>query len=415
MPETLIKVENVAKKFCRNLKRSLWYGLKDVGKELLGRSHAANGYLRKDEFWTLRDISFEVQRGECLGLLGRNGAGKSTLLKMLNGLLKPDAGRIEMHGRIAALIELGAGFNPILTGRENIYVNGAVLGFSKREIDRKLDAIIDFSELEEFIDSPVKNYSSGMKVRLGFSVAAQLEPDVLLIDEVLAVGDVGFKIKCYNEIFRITKRAAVVFVSHSMPQVGRMCSSGLVLQDGRIKLQAADVTQVIEAYNDLFSFAESTTAGSGRVRVASISVSNNGSFFERRLDDARSRAPVVLPEGGKLEVELALTIEPGVAAIFVDFNVLDMEQRVVASMPSQCPIDPKFPLTRLHGTLDTSPLNSGKYTLGLIVREATPNRAGQEYLLTTRNLVPLQVHGDRYSGPAPLILQAVWSGSSDHA
>ena len=176
----------------------MWYGVKDMGSELFGRrnSNPDKPELRPDEFWAVQNVSFELNRGDCLGLIGRNGAGKSTLLKMLNGLLKPDTGRIEMHGRIGALIELGTGFNPILSGRENIYINGSLLGFTKAEIDQKFDAIVDFAEIGEFIDMPVQNYSSGMKVRLGFSVAAQMEPDVLLVDEVLAVGDMNFKLKC---------------------------------------------------------------------------------------------------------------------------------------------------------------------------------------------------------------------------
>ena len=165
--ETLVKVENVSKKFCRDLKKSLWYGVKDIFGEITGRNNPMEE-LRPEEFWSVNDVSFELKRGECLGLIGPNGAGKSTLLKMLNGLIKPDRGQITMRGRVGALIELGAGFNPILTGRENIYVNGAVLGFTKEEINRKLDSIIEFSELKDFIEAPVQNYSSGMKVRLGF-------------------------------------------------------------------------------------------------------------------------------------------------------------------------------------------------------------------------------------------------------
>ncbi|MBW6513056.1 MAG: ATP-binding cassette domain-containing protein, partial [Desulfuromonadaceae bacterium] len=145
MSDTLITVQNVSKKFCRSLKKSLWYGMQDLGREITGRRHGGEGELRSEEFWAVKDVSFELKRGECLGLIGPNGAGKSTLLKMLNGLIKPDAGRIEMRGRVGALIELGAGFNPVLTGRENVYVNGSVLGFSKDEIDRKLDEIIAFA------------------------------------------------------------------------------------------------------------------------------------------------------------------------------------------------------------------------------------------------------------------------------
>lgn len=177
MSDVLVKVDNVSKKFCKSLKRSLWYGVKDTVGEMFGRTGGCE--LRNNEFWAVKDVSFELKRGECLGLIGHNGAGKSTLLKILNGLIKPDQGRVEMHGRIGALIELGAGFNPILTGRENIYNKGAILGFTKKEIDRKFDAIVDFAEIEEFIDMPVQNYSSGMKVRLGFAVSAQMDPDVV--------------------------------------------------------------------------------------------------------------------------------------------------------------------------------------------------------------------------------------------
>ncbi|MEI8078291.1 MAG: ATP-binding cassette domain-containing protein, partial [bacterium] len=159
MSDVLVSVDQVSKKFCRSLKKSLWYGVRDVASEILGGNQRERE-LRTGEFWAVKDVSFELKRGECLGLIGRNGAGKTTLLRMLNGLIKPDHGRITMRGRIGALIALGAGFNPVLTGRENIYVNGSVLGLAKREIDEKIGEIIDFAEIGEFIDTPVQNYSS---------------------------------------------------------------------------------------------------------------------------------------------------------------------------------------------------------------------------------------------------------------
>lgn len=229
--DVLIKVDNVSKKFCRSLKHSLWYGVQDVAGEMFGHQ-GDYGDLRAEEFWAVNDVSFELKRGECLGLIGRNGAGKTTLLRMLNGLIKPDKGRIEMHGRVGALIALGAGFNPILTGRENIYVNASVLGLSKKETDGKLEEIIDFSEIEEFIDSPVQTYSSGMQVRLGFAVATASEPDVLLLDEVLAVGDIRFRAKCYHRIGEILKQCAVVYVSHDINQVTRICNTVMTLDRG---------------------------------------------------------------------------------------------------------------------------------------------------------------------------------------
>ena len=247
MPETLVKATNVSKKFCRDLKRSLWYGVKDLGKELTGQSCGQDVGLRKDEFWAAKDISFELKRGRCLGLIGRNGAGKTTLLRMLNGLIRPDKGRIEMQGRVGALIALGAGFNPILTGRENVYINATVLGLSKKEIDSNFDAIVDFAELWDFIDMPVQSYSSGMLVRLGFSIATAIEPDVLLLDEILAVGDLEFRIKCYRRIDEIREKAAIIFVSHSLEHLSRLCSETLVLHQGA-PIFSGDVAQGLSRY-----------------------------------------------------------------------------------------------------------------------------------------------------------------------
>jgi lipopolysaccharide transport system ATP-binding protein len=234
MSDVLIKVEGVSKKFCSSLKRSLWYGMQDLGNELLGRRHGGNGELREEEFWAVKDVSFELKRGECLGLIGHNGAGKTTLLRMLNGLIKPDQGRIEMLGRVGALIALGAGFNPILTGRENIYVNASVLGLSKREINEKIDEIIDFAEIGEFIDSSVQSYSSGMQVRLGFAIAAALKPDVLLLDEVLAVGDTAFRAKCFQRIGKILSNTCVIFVSHDQNQIARICDQVMLVRKGEV-------------------------------------------------------------------------------------------------------------------------------------------------------------------------------------
>lgn len=248
--DVLIEVEGLSKKFCKDLKTSLWYGLKDVTTNAFGGKAKAS--LRPKEFWSLKDVNFQLKRGECLGLIGHNGAGKSTLLKILNGLIKPDEGTVTIRGKVGALIELGAGFNPILTGRENIYNNGAVLGFSKAEIDAKLEAIIDFAEIREFIDMPVQNYSSGMKVRLGFAVASQMEPDVLIIDEVLAVGDVAFRMKCYKRILELIERkTAVIFVSHNIGQVLRVCDLGMTMDNGLVKYYG-DVSNAIANYEELY-------------------------------------------------------------------------------------------------------------------------------------------------------------------
>lgn len=262
--EVLVRVEGVSKKFCRSLKKSLWYGVQDIAAELhpfrgksekLKSDSASEEFnhspekrpLRDGEFWAVNDVSFELRRGECLGLIGHNGAGKTSLLKMLNGLIKPDKGSVEMRGRVGALIALGAGFNPILTGRENIYVNGSILGLSKKEIDAKLDEIIDFAEIGEFIDAPVQSYSSGMAVRLGFAVATATDPDILMLDEVLAVGDAAFRAKCFARIGSLQKKTAIIFVSHSMDQVARLCRLALYLEGGRTP-GVASVERAAEQY-----------------------------------------------------------------------------------------------------------------------------------------------------------------------
>ena len=247
MNEPVISVENLSKKFCRSLKRSLWYGVKDLAAEMLLRRDERGG-LRPDEFWALKDVSFQVRRGEMLGLIGANGAGKTTLLSLINGLIKPDQGKITVHGRVGALIALGAGFNPILTGRENIYVNAAVLGIPKREVDKKLEAIIDFAEIGDFIDAPVQSYSSGMRVRLGFSVAAHLDPDLLLIDEVLSVGDSSFRARCYDHLNRYRKNGGtVIFVSHNTVAVEAACGRVMWLDHGRI-MSIGEPAEVVQQY-----------------------------------------------------------------------------------------------------------------------------------------------------------------------
>lgn len=220
------------------------YGLADVAVSTFGRIPARNT-LRKDEFWAIRNMSFELKPGECLGIIGPNGAGKTTLLKLLNGIILPDAGRITVAGRMGALIEVGAGFHPLLTGRENIYVNGAILGMGKREIAAKLNQIIAFSGLEEFIDTPVKFYSSGMYVRLGFSIAAYVEPELLLIDEALAVGDMEFQRSCQIRLAELTARGvAVVFVSHSMDLVQHFCH--------RVILMDRELPPKVGSFQDVF-------------------------------------------------------------------------------------------------------------------------------------------------------------------
>jgi lipopolysaccharide transport system ATP-binding protein len=247
MSSPILKVQDLSKIYCRDLKRSLWYGVKDLASELLLKRHS-RARLRQDEFWSLHEVSFELQQGETLGLVGHNGAGKSTLLKLIHGLLKPDAGQIRIQGRVGALIELGMGFNPILTGRENIFVNAAILGMTRREVTQRLDLIINFADIGEAIDAPLQSYSSGMKVRLGFAIASLLDPDILLIDEILSVGDSSFRERCFNRLMDYKKQGgAIVFVSHNPAAVEAVSDRVMWLDYGKVSA-IGDPTDVLARY-----------------------------------------------------------------------------------------------------------------------------------------------------------------------
>ena len=250
--EVVLSVQGVSKKFCRGLRRSLFYGAQDIAAELLG-VRGRSERLRPQEFWALKDVSFELRRGETLGLIGPNGSGKTTLLRIISGLIRPDEGAVEIAGRVAPLIALGAGFNPILTGRENIYANMSILGLSKLEIDQRFDQVVEFAEIEDAIDAPVQTYSSGMAARLGFASAIHTEPDILLIDEVLAVGDVQFRAKCFRKLNDLRqKNVSFVLVSHSSNAILLNCKSAIYLSKGKL-ISYGDADSVMSHYEeDLF-------------------------------------------------------------------------------------------------------------------------------------------------------------------
>lgn len=233
--DALISVRNVSKKFCKNLRSSLWYGVKDIAKEIFVRRSDNSVGLRADEFWALRDVSFDLRHGESLAIVGTNGAGKSTLLKLIYGLIRQDAGEIHIRGNLGAMIELGAGFDPVLTGRENIYIRAALLGIKKTQLEPLMNLIIDFAGLKDFIDTPVQFYSSGMVSRLAYSVTAYLKSDVLLVDEVLAVGDIDFQRKCINNMLQyISNGGSLILVSHNPSHIHSVCKHGILLENGHI-------------------------------------------------------------------------------------------------------------------------------------------------------------------------------------
>lgn len=272
--DVLVKADHVSKKYCKSLKQSMFYGMSDIGRNML-RLGSKPEVLRKDEFWAVNDVSFELKRGETLGLIGSNGSGKTSLLKMLNGIFWPDKGEITIRGRVGALIAVGAGFHPVLTGRENIYVNGAILGMTKRELDKQFDAIVDFADIGDFLDTPVKYYSSGMFVRLGFAVAVHCEPDILLIDEVLAVGDASFRGKCYNKIADLEKGCAIILVSHDMGAIARVCDRCLFINKG-ITMADGAPSKVIQTYYANVKVENSSVTRNGISSVKCDFISRNG-------------------------------------------------------------------------------------------------------------------------------------------
>lgn len=373
--ETLVEVESVSKKFCRDLKKSLFYGVCDIASELNplrksveDQSDFRDVRLRKKEFWAVDDVSFTLKRGECLGLIGHNGAGKSTLLKMLNGLIKPDRGKITMRGDVGALIELGTGFNPILTGRENIFVNGRVLGFSKKQIQQKLDAIVDFAEIGEFIDSPVQNYSSGMKVRLGFAVAAEMEPDVLIIDEVLAVGDIGFRVKCLNKIQKILSNASVIFVSHSMPFVSWICSHCMVLDQGKKKLYTDRISEGIALYIQKFSKSEQLRSGSGEADVKDFHMEIEGSTNHTLVD-----------HNNATKIQFAVQLLQDRCDFSVNLVVYNLEQRPVIEFYSSMSGNyfssgPDGDWMPMEVLLPPMNLSSGRYYFSILIVRKSDKR-----------------------------------------
>ena len=268
-PNFVLEVNDVSKVFCRNLKQAMRYGLYDLGTELIGRGKDRDsGQLRAGEFYSVRDADFHIEPGECVALIGPNGAGKSTMLKMINGLIKPDRGEIRIRGKIGALIELGTGFNPILSGRENIYVNAAVLGMGKQEVDEVFDEIVDFAELGHVIDAPVKTYSSGMRIRLGFSVAANLRPQLLLVDEVLAVGDVGFRMKCFKHLRTLVANGvSIILVTHAIATLQRVATRAVVFDHGRI-IHDGELEAGCAVYEEVLGASERTQVEKQQKRIA---------------------------------------------------------------------------------------------------------------------------------------------------
>ena len=324
----------------------------------------------REEFWALKDVGFEIEQGERLGIIGRNGAGKSTMLKILSRVTEPTSGRIAINGRVASLLEVGTGFHPDLTGRENIYLNGAILGMSRKEIAGKFDEIVDFADVEKFLDTPVKRYSSGMYVRLAFAVAAHLEPEILIVDEVLAVGDAQFQKKCIGKMEKAgTDGRTIIFVSHNMNAIERLCTSALYLDKGQVKLLDKDVGKVITSYvhGDVGAGRRSEWLNTG-------SASNYSWFNPKRLaifDDAGNviDAPFRNDNDVFVFIEIELReLDPSLTFGFSleDENGIQLYRSYQTDNPEDSWPSLKKGINKLICKLPKHMLNEGSYSLELI-------------------------------------------------
>ena len=367
MSQLVISVENLSKRYILGHQRPKDDGFRHVIEDAVRaplnwlRSREGRKTNRNEDFWALKDVSFNIEQGEVVGVVGRNGAGKSTLLKILSRITDPTSGRISIDGRVASLLEVGTGFHPELTGRENIFLNGAILGMRRVEIKRKFDEIVAFSEVEKFLDTPVKRYSSGMYVRLAFSVAAHLEPEILIVDEVLAVGDAQFQKKCLGKMSEVAKGGrAILFVSHNMAAVRNLCGKAMLLEKGKLKAfgttDSIISSYVSEEQEEHRFFRDASSGGDQRVVVENLEVVSKplqtGATFECIVHLSRPH-----DSAGDLWAELA-----------VDF-LSDQEIRVIQLYSRN--VGKQFAIPRgksnYRVTVDSLLLAPGRYKLSIWV------------------------------------------------
>jgi len=379
---TVIKVENLGKKYILTHQRKEPYtALRDVITEKVKAAVRKSGAMLSpktsnltvdtthEEFWALKDVSFEIKQGDRVGIIGRNGAGKSTLLKILSRITEPTSGRVSIKGRVASLLEVGTGFHPELTGRENIYLNGAILGMTKKEIDRKFDEIVDFAEIEKFLDTPVKRYSSGMYVRLAFAVAAHLEPEILIVDEVLAVGDAQFQKKCLGKMEEVANQGrTVLFVSHNLTAIRVLCSRALLLRQGNL-LDDNSPNEVVSKYmegiqeNSYFREwpDERLAPHNGSATLRKITICDNGG---QQINNISSDTP--------FNIEIDYKVNTNKASVGLNLIFYDNENNcILASINNHEPNWYGKPMkTGKYTSVCKIPknlFNNGNYSLSLII------------------------------------------------
>lgn len=362
MSNPVITVENLSKSYVlKHQQVERYTALRDViaykAKNIL-KFKSDSGHSKSEEFWALKNVSFEVNEGDRIGIIGRNGAGKSTLLKILSRIVSPTSGRITIEGRVASLLEVGTGFHPELSGRENIYLNGSILGMSKSEIRSKFDEIVAFSEVERFLDTPVKRYSSGMYVRLAFAVAAHLDPEVLIVDEVLAVGDAEFQRKCIGKMKDVSSSGrTILFVSHNMQMIQKLCNKGILLQKGNI-LQSGDIDSTVQKYMD-------TSEENNAVYEIPLPIDHEmlpGYVTKVQVEDSEEKLISEVPIGEPWQIRLFITVTKSSTNFVVGLGlctILDMALQTTWTLPQS--INPGNYEVVFHN--DTIIYTEGQYKL----------------------------------------------------
>lgn len=371
MSDIVIRVENLGKRYRIGARRERYYTLRDslaaaftAPWRRITHSKRENGRSNPSQIWALEDISFEVKRGEVLGIIGHNGAGKTTLLKVLARITEPTQGRATVQGRVGTLLEVGTGFHPELTGRENVYLSGAILGMKKAEIDRKFDEIVAFAEVEKFTETPVKRYSTGMNVRLGFAVAAHLEPEILMVDEVLAVGDASFQQKCLGKMGSVAREGrTVLFVSHNMGAVTRMTDRCICLEMGHL-VNNGEPTQVVREY---LSQANQMAGGVGAVDLSKNADRRGEQDVVLRsvaLSNQMGQQTSTFLEGEPIKIDIGLCVEVPVGQLELWFQVSTLEGTVLFASPSELR-EPRLKPGRYNvgSTIEPNNLRAGTYSI----------------------------------------------------
>lgn len=392
--ESLLEIKNLSKCYAKDLRKSIRYASSELFRSTFGLK-TEHEELRDSEFWALRDINLNLHRGDVLAVLGHNGAGKSTLLKCIADKIKPTKGSISVNGQLGHMIEMSAGFDPLLTGRENVALRGRLMGKRGRELDGYIEKVREFAEIDDFFDSAVQIYSSGMKSRLGFAASSCIEPDILIIDEVLAVGDLGFRLKCYQRMNELSRKCAVIFVSHSLGQVARMCNRAIYLEKGRLLFDGA-VQQGVALYQD---------------KISDLSLKKKFTVLNSELVDLDLYVDDILYEGQKIDYGSCLVLKVDISKLTdnVSMRVLlrDASGSVVADWNSvrqslDWPVQP----CNLTVNLGEAQFGPGLYSLSLEVM--SEDRV--EHLCLSEPITFKM--GGVYFNPLPVQLRAEWKFDS---